>query len=277
MKQVCLYYFYSYSFGDAFSSEIVARIVGSNDFQSVNGFSNDRNQQRGFFSSVFKYSSKPHKRLLALGSIFHNVRDGDVIWGTGVNPKWQSLSAPCEQPDIRAVRGPLTRQFLQRRYGWECPEVYGDPAILFPELFPEFKLNPTRDYTIILQHNDEEYVRDIKKFDKYNVFYCQRPERRPWRAVIDNILSSRLVVSSSLHAIIIAEMYGIPTRWLSNPELPSSETEATFKFNDYYMSSGRDAYPFSLTVDQALKHGGTKPPTGLNKKKLLNAFPRELF
>ena len=277
MNPICLYYYYSYSFGDAISTEIVARLVGTNDFQSINGCNNERNRPRGLFKLLAKFSSKPQKRLLALGSIFQNVREGDVIWGTGVNPRWQSLSAPCVQPDIRAVRGPLTRQFLQRRYGWECPEIYGDPAILLPELFPEFKPNPQRDYTIIFQHHDEEYVRGIKKFDRDNIFYCQRPKRRPWRDVIENILSSRLVVSSSLHAIIIAETYGIPARWLSNPELPSSETESVFKFNDYYLSSGRDAYQLSLTVDQALKHGGTKQPIDLNKKLLIDVFPREFF
>ena len=277
MSPIYLFYHYSHSFGDTLSAEIVAKIIGTKDFPSVNGWVDDSKSHTRIFQRHAKPEPLPDTRLLALGSIFHNIKQGDVVWGTGINPKWQSLHTPCVQPDIRAVRGPLTRNFLQRRYGWEVPEIYGDPAILMPELFPELKPKPLKDYTVILQHNDEEYAREIQKSDNNNIFYCQRPHRKPWREVIDNILAARLVISSSLHAIIIAEMFGIPARWLANPELPSTETEAVFKFNDYYMSSGREPYQLSLSVEQALNHGGTEKPSGLNKKLLLEAFPRELF
>src|SRR5260221_10545819 len=62
------------------------------------------------------------KKLLALGSIMHCAEENDVVWGTGINGKMaDNAHFRFQNLDIRAVRGPLTRKFLQDR-GVTCPE-----------------------------------------------------------------------------------------------------------------------------------------------------------
>src|SRR5690349_6033070 len=68
-------------------------------------------------------------RLLTAGSIMRMARHGDVIWGTGVNGKSIGAQYSGLELDIRAVRGPLTREVLERN-GHRVPVVFGDPGLL---------------------------------------------------------------------------------------------------------------------------------------------------
>jgi pyruvyltransferase len=112
------------NFGDTLSEKIVERIVGHRIATT--------------FNKSLRADSKKIK-LLAIGSIIHMAEDNDVIWGSGVNGKHPNKTDKnfyrFSQLDVRAVRGPLTRQFLMDM-GIKCPAVYGDPALLLPKLFP---------------------------------------------------------------------------------------------------------------------------------------------
>ncbi len=115
------------NFGDALSEKVVEKVVGH---PLITTFSNCLLQNCG------------KKKLLAIGSIIHMAEEGDVIWGAGINGK--HLDDTDKQIyrftnlDVRAVRGPLTRRFLLDM-DIHCPPIYGDPALLLPRLFPEFK------------------------------------------------------------------------------------------------------------------------------------------
>lgn len=261
LSRVPVYYFYSHSFGDAMLPELLRRMVYK-PIRAINGYREER------VAGV---------HLLAVGSIFHHAMSGDAIWGTGINPVRQKRLPPGFKVDIRAVRGPLTRAFVVDELGLDCPEIYGDPAQLLPKYFPEFQASPEQEHIVIAQHRDEEFIRsNWSDFSAYNVFLCQHP-RMPWRRVVDQILTSRLVVSSSLHALIIAEAYGIAARWWHNADLPSSRTEGRFKYNDYYASTGRSLDDLGNSIEEALEMGGKEPIQGFDSGKLDSAFPYDLF
>jgi len=229
------------NFGDELSPVIVERIVGR--------------------PVRFESLTANRKLLLAVGSILHYARDGDVIWGSGFreNPL---LENRFRNLDVRAVRGPRTREFLLKK-GIACPEVYGDPAILMQYLFPEFKREtPIYDYII------------IPNIGEMSCFFPYKNVVMPtnhWKEVVQMMLRSKLVISSSLHGIIVAESFGIPTRFLK-----MTWTEPLLKYQDYYESTKRPGFRYATSVQEALRMGGEESPQ-IDIEPLINAFPWDYF
>jgi len=70
------------------------------------------------------------EHYLAIGSILQHATENSVVWGSGIIDTKQTIASA----KFSAVRGPRTREYLMS-LGYECPEVYGDPAILLPEFY----------------------------------------------------------------------------------------------------------------------------------------------
>lgn len=231
------------NFGDALSVVLTERIIGHE-------------------VRVVEIPFCHEKKLLGMGSILNYAQDNDIIWGTGINGKCSPSSYVFTQLDVRAVRGPLTRKFLLEK-GISCPEVYGDPTLLFPRLFPEFKKNPqpSREYVVVPHFSDESFFVD----DTHMISV-----KDPWDIVISKILDSQFVISSALSGIIIAEAFGIPARLLVLDN--ANNTENLVKYADYYYGTSRFEFKCARSVEEALKMGGEALPQ-CDLDKLYNAFP----
>jgi pyruvyltransferase len=236
------------NFGDYISRLLVERIVGT--------------QLRCFL----KKPKTTEKKLLAVGSILSFASENDVVWGSGINGK-RTLKTDYsfEHLDVRAVRGPLTRQFLMQNFHIQCPAIYGDPALLFPHFFPEFKRqeNPQYDYIVIHHYSEKEL---FPRTDPRIVYSTD-----PWHEVLEKILDSQLVISSALHGLVLAEAYGIPARWLR-----VTEKEPVIKYQDYYLGTNRFKITYASSVEEALKMGG-ELPVRCDLQKLYKAFPFEFW
>jgi len=231
------------NFGDYLSVKLVERIVGG---------------------QVRVCQSKDSvQKLLAIGSVLPCANSDDVVWGTGMNGKKMNPEAfRFDRLDVRAVRGPLTRAFIIEHFDIHCPEIYGDPALLLPYFFPEFKRKsePEFDYVIVPHYSD------IPLFPKEQ-FPCTVYPTDPWKDVIRKILNSKFVISSSLHGLVVADAYGIPARYLR-----VSENEPIFKYQDYYWGTNRFEFQYATSVEEALQMGG-EPPCICDLEKLYNSFP----
>ncbi len=239
------------NFGDEMAKDIVQRMI-------------ERCSGKRYKKSIIRKAENHEPGLLAIGSILQFAVNGDLVWGSGINGK-------CLHPrmysfthlQVRAVRGPCTRRYLEAR-GIFVPEVYGDPALLLPILFPEFqkemKIQKKKKY-VLVPHISEE---DLFKGNRNAIM-----PTLPWKTVVKKILQSEFVISSSLHGIIVAEAFGIPARLLR-----ITENEPYFKYYDYYLGTGRTEFTYARSVQEALKMGG-EAPINWDPNPLLEAFPYE--
>jgi pyruvyltransferase len=204
--------------------------------------------------------------LFSVGSVLHFAQDDDVIWGTGANGKMPVDMYAFRSLDVRAVRGPLTRDFLRGR-GIECPSTFGDPALLLARLAPELFGAVARD-----QHR----ITVVPNFNDFAAFaaFAAGPDvldpRAPLDSCLRRIAGSRFVVGSSLHGIVIAESLGIPARVIS------SGAEHPFKYEDYYLGTGRIGVEAAGSVEEAIAMGGRNLPE-FDADRLLAAFPVDLW
>lgn len=247
-----LYYFNPYggNFGDALGLAIVQRMTGE-DVLAV-----DLNMRK-----------RTGPGIVALGSIFHYVLDEDIVWGTGINPFWQKKKRH-RHLDIRAIRGPLSREYIETRLGHSCPSVHGDPALLTAMLFPEKAPSPVRRFGIVPHYWDSDATRSFADVISPTAH---------WDEVMTFILGCELVVASSLHALIVAESFGIPARWWHSASLGSARTEGVFKYNDYYASTNRSLNDWASSIDEAIEMGGKEPIRGYDYAALICTFPRSEF
>jgi pyruvyltransferase len=170
------------------------------------------------------------------GSILQIIRSSNVIvWGLGFISENDSLTT---KPKILSVRGPLTRGKLIEQ-GQNCPEIYGDPALLMSRIYkPLIK----KKYKIgVIPHyvdksnpwlNKFKNNKDIKIIDISN-----RASKERSYGFIDEVLECDLIISSSLHGIIVGDSYGIPSYWV---EFSNKVVGKGFKFRDYFMSVKRE-------------------------------------
>jgi len=178
----------------------------------------------------FSPTNSQMDHLLPIGSIMGMVNRSSTIWGSGFIKENHILSVPPKK--VTAVRGPLTRKKLQSQ-NIDCPEIYGDPALLAPLLY-----QPKKEVKYewgIIPHYIDQNSRAIKNFaQRENVLIIDILS--PTFSLIDQLSMCEKIASSSLHGLIAADAYGVPSLWL---EFSSKVIGNGFKFQDYFASVGR--------------------------------------
>lgn len=216
--------------------------------------------------SIVSHSDGTNRRnLFPGGSVLHRCVEGDVLWGVGLNnPKFHFNKLFPADIDIRGVRGPITATFLKHSIVREMPPVVGDPALLVSKLFPLGNTVVESGRVGLVHHFNDTHARPCRQG-----VHLIDPLRSS-EDVIRDITRCALIISSSLHGIIVAESYGIPARWLRSPNVPE------FKFYDYYLSTARRPEPCD-SVEHALVCGGQAGITDFDYENLERSFPRDCF
>lgn len=185
-----------------------------------------------FLSEAPLSSMLNSSNYLTIGSTIGMFSDKrSIIWGAGImDSSIQSLTPPRQ---ICAVRGPRTRAKLLE-LGIECPYVYGDPALLLPmyykpDIKKKYKIGIIAHYTD--QDVAKKYFKDDSRFHFIDIVNYEE-----WHNFIDEILSCESIVSSSLHGLIVAEAYKIPSLWI---EFENDKQRDHFKYYDFYESIGK--------------------------------------
>jgi hypothetical protein len=181
------------------------------------------------------------QRLAAVGTIGHALRGGEAhLWGCGldvaVNPA--RPGAPWSAPKdgtlaVHALRGPHSAEAM-RRAGVPAPEVFGDPVYLLDRLFPLEGVKKTHDLGVILHLTEvapecltpgsgrptvarpehrryeipAEFAGSVRLIDMF-----VEPTLPAFEAKLREIASCRAILSTSLHGLVLADVYGVPNAW----------------------------------------------------------------
>jgi hypothetical protein len=185
------------------------------------------------------------RRMGAIGTAAQSFEYGEVdIWGTGcspwLNPLHKNLRRPYEIPDqtrfhVHATRGPMGAQLL----GAKSPVPFGDPAVLLPRFYAP---NVPKKYEIgVVLHLSELQDRSFTalpkpKLARYDIPAELSDDVRLITMVapdtidgvqgkLDEILSCKRIVSTSLHGVALAIAYGIPAFYLGSDKGPDGLAE----------------------------------------------------
>ncbi|MCX6810746.1 MAG: polysaccharide pyruvyl transferase family protein [Candidatus Berkelbacteria bacterium] len=225
--------------------------------KTLSKFDNWGDLANGFFlklvlgkePTLINYDDESYKKtnseyFLIIGSILALADEQAVIWGTGFMKYGEKVKGNPRK--ILAVRGPLSREGLLAQ-NIDCPAIFGDPILLYPRFYKpdiekKYALGIIPHYSDVdnpwLKENIDPSVKIIDVKQSGNGF-------------VDDILSCKKIASSSLHGIIVADAYDIPSTWI---RFSDADWGNGFKFRDYFLSVGRkDADPLLIEEKINLK------------------------
>ena len=192
-----------------------------------------------------KYADDNAYHLCSVGSVLtrNKICSNTIVWGSGfLSPQAQYkivltkirqwFRRKTGKPVYLAVRGEKTREILLKA-GYECPSVYGDPALLMPKIYypkssPKFKVG------VILHWSQEKFVDMFSHIEGVRLININRGYNEV-TSFVDEVLSCESILSSSLHGLIIANAYGVPCVRLKidGHSIAKTEGKDDFKFEDY--------------------------------------------
>ena len=167
--------------------------------------------------------------IYGAGSILSNftTMKNVIIWGSGVMTNKENLN---NVKKILAVRGPITRKmFLDKNI--DCPEIYGDPSLCLPRVYPKSLTNKYK-LGIIPHFIDFDIIYNLFG-DNSNVIIINvrlEPEK-----FIDEVCKCNKTISTSLHGLIISHAYSIPSVSIKIGDRLCGDGT---KFIDYKLSIG---------------------------------------
>ncbi len=215
---------------------------------------------------------KKQSDLMFIGSLVEDfTTPNSIIWGSGAISGDKPLRHAPKR--VCAVRGKLTRQYLLEK-GVNCPEVYGDPALLLPHIY---KSDVCKKYKVgFIPHIHDLNSSIVKRISKLNKVHLIRFNNyQDWHDIIDEINECEIIISSSLHGIIISDAYNIPNVWI---KLSDRIEGGSFKFLDYFSAVNRNTkQPLCVnektTLEDIVKEAKSYVPIHFDIKPLIAACP----
>lgn len=143
-------------------------------------------------------------RNFVIGSILSRANASSYIWGAEfISRDSLPIGVPC---GIDAVRGPLTRSIFFDQ-GINCPQMYGDPAILVSSLF---RINRSRTYKygLLPHYMDKESSWVNEQCQSFGDEILLIDIEAGVEEVMTQVASCEFIYYSSLHGLICADSLG---------------------------------------------------------------------
>ena len=235
------------NFGDLLSPWLIAKMTGR--------------------EVVFADPKQPH--YVAIGSILNRTNWQSHVWGAGAFGL-EDGAAFGPRATYHAVRGPLSQVRLAT-LGIPCPEVYGDPALLAPAYFSP-KVPKTYQYGIVARWSERRW-HEAEIGPGVRIIDLGTDDVE---GVIEAILSCRRIVTGSLHGLVIADAYGIPSAWIRSGTAYGGQ----YKFYDYFATVQKFRSPHDLDASIPVTAARLRDslhfdarPIVFDYRKLLDACP----
>lgn len=217
----------------------------------------------------------PHKcDLAAIGSILQKFtknkwwQPAKHIWGSGFLEEKPSF---CSQHNFHAIRGKYSAQIICNKE----IDILGDPGLLcyLLEVSP-----PQKKYALgIVPHYKDQNNELVHNFAKNNKHVTVVDILSDPHTFIQRVKECEIILSSSLHGLIVADTFSIPNAWVRLSPLVRGRG---FKFYDYYSAFGIDKarpFPFAaqttMTEIENIPQNYARESLETIQQKLLQSFP----
>ncbi len=218
MNTIPLHWCVSNNVGDALNYWLIKKITGRN--------------------VCWVPKESPNWKFICVGSILNWADKNCGVWGAGLANQTDLVS---EDAKIYSVRGPISEEIaIECGAAVECEGVYGDPALLTSKYYwgnygrKNYKVGLIPHYADY--HDLEKYDPSFETVENYfegikiiNVF-------DPIEKIVDEIKDCEVILSSSLHGLILADSYGVPNKHVKISDYVLGDGT---KFNDYFLSVNR--------------------------------------
>jgi pyruvyltransferase len=238
------FWYLSNNFGDAVTHYLVQKISGK--------------------MPVYVEPNTPEKKVMVTGSILNNEVNKAIVWGCGIANENDKIP----HHDIRAVRGKLLWNKLNYlvqnpiviknedetitkiSYNYDMQKIaIGDPCMLLPLYY---KPKTKKQYNIgIIPH----YIETKDFFDKINMTKEQLEDsgvlvidvNNQIETFIEQVVSCETILSSSLHGIICADAYNIPSNYI---KITNKVLGDGFKFKDWFSNFAEREFEYEDFIDK---------------------------
>ncbi|MCL7763386.1 polysaccharide pyruvyl transferase family protein [Polaribacter sp. Z014] len=240
-------YNYENNFGDDLSPYIISKLSGEKVVLrkpfSLSRFGLDflrffkKLLLKGVADKSLLAYSPFNKVIISIGSILEESTSNSIVWGSGLGSK----DIKIKGGEFLAVRGPLSQKRLSE-LGLKVPEVIGDPAILLPLIYPRKNAIIKKRFKVGVIPHKIDYVDIVSDLQKLNLedFLVIDLVDPNLEKVMDDFLSCDMILSSSLHGLIVSHSYNIPAVWFQKSPLAGDGS----KFVDYFSSVGITPYSY---------------------------------
>ena len=205
-----------------------------------------------FTGCKVSYGDATNADIAAIGSILNKIAKRSwvrpirlkrklLIWGSGAINNELKTPRHCE---FLAVRGPKTHSQLLLK---NQEMTYGDPALLIP-LIHRPRSKPKNQFCIIPHVSDFKLNAPEKlksSLPNSTVLDLSNPDIN---YVTNEICNSEIILSSSLHGLIVADAFNLPRLRI---KFSDSIVGGDFKYFDYFESINSPnnyALPFNLVT-----------------------------
>jgi pyruvyltransferase len=233
--KLSVYYFFSDNIGDGMNPLLFNHFLPNLVYKSI------------LLEKGVTRKTETNYCIFGAGSILGGLPQNatyDIICGSGFIRQEMPVQKPYK---FISVRGPLSRKkYLDA--GIDCPERYGDLGLLLRYIVPPPPTSCKRYKVGFIPHYIDKDMPAVhrareKGWKIINILQASTPAK-----FVEEIHECDMILSSSLHGIILADSYEIPAYHII---LSNNVIGGEFKFRDYYASVGRDY--FHVSIDELEK------------------------